>query len=141
MKIVVQRRFRAEAYTIGVMYIDGVRFCDTLEDKDRDTNRSGSVADEGKVYGETAIPYGTYRVTLEQSPRFKRKLPYLHGVKDFTGILIHRGNYAKDTHGCILVGENKQKGAVLNSTPYEIELVRRIDEAIQRGELVTITIE
>ncbi len=124
------------------MFIDGARFCDTLEDKDRDLNRNGSVNDrgEGKVKHETAIGYGTYKVTLEQSPRFGRRLPYLHNVKDFDGILIHRGNGPEDTSGCILVGENKAKGRVLNSTPYEIELVKRIGEAIARGESVTIEI-
>lgn len=142
MEITVKRRYRASDYTIGTMYIDGVRFCDTLEDTDRDYNRNGSLDDpgEGKVMHRTAIPYGTYRVTLRRSPRFGRDLPYLHDVPGFEGILIHRGNTPADTSGCILVGENKAKGQVLNSTPYEIELIRRLREAATKGEEVNIRI-
>ena len=119
MEITVKRRLFAETYTIGTMFINGERFCDTLENKVRTM----------KIPKETAIPAGTYRVTLERSPKFGRVLPYLHNVPDFEGVLIHRGNTAADTSGCILVGENKVKGAVINSTPYEIELVKRISEA------------
>lgn len=142
MKLTVQRRFRAPKYTIGTMYIDGVRFCDTLEDTDRDLNRNGSLDDpgEGKVMHETAIPYGTYKVSIRRSPKFGRDLPYLHDVPHFEGILIHRGNRPEDTSGCILVGENISVGQVLNSTPCEIELVKRMKEAIARGESITIEI-
>lgn len=68
-----------------------------------------------KIYGETAIPAGTYKVTLEHSPRFKRKLPYLHDVPHFIGILLHNGNVPEHSHGCILVGKNSVKGKVLES--------------------------
>lgn len=142
MKITVQRRFRASDYTIGAMSIDGIRFCDTLEDTDRDMNRNGSLNDpgEGKTNRETAIPYGTYKVTIERSPRFGRDLPYLHNVPHFEGILIHRGNIPENTSGCILIGENKVKGRVLNSTPYEVDLVSRIKAAVAKGETITVEI-
>ena len=142
MKLTVQRRFRAPKYTIGTMFIDGVRFCDTLEDTDRDLNRNGSLNDpgEGKIKHETAIPYGTYKVVLNRSPRFGRDLPRLVDVPHFDGILIHRGNTPADTSGCILIGENKAVGKVLNSTPYEIKLVNRMRTAIARGESVSIEI-
>lgn len=124
------------------MYVDGVRFCDTLEDADRDVNRNGSLNDPGesKIMHETAIPYGKYAVSIRRSPRFGRDLPYLHDVPHFEGILIHRGNTPGHTSGCILVGENKVKGRVINSTPYEIELVDRMKAAIASGESVTIEI-
>lgn len=143
MEITVLRRFRGDTYTIGTMYIDGDRFCDTLEPRDRDLNRDGDLNDpgEGKVMHKTAIPYGKYRATLEFSPRFRRDLPRLHNVPHFEGVLIHRGNTPADTSGCVLVGENKVKGRVINSTQYEVELVKRIREAITRGESVQITIE
>ena len=142
MEIKVVRRYRAPGYTIGTMLIDGARFSDTLEDRDRDLNRDGDLNDpgEGKVYAETAIPYGRYRVTLDVSPKFRRKLPRLHDVPHFEGILIHRGNTAADSAGCILVGENKAVGKVLNSTPYEERIVKIIGDAIARGEKVWITI-
>ena len=130
-----------ESYTIGSLSIDGKKFCDTLEDKVRDLNKNGVFdGDEKKVYGETAIPYGTYDVVVDYSPKFKRELPRLQNVKHFEGILIHRGNTAEDSAGCILVGENKVKGKVINSTPYEKELVRILKEAQDRKEPITIKI-
>lgn len=141
MKMLLKRRFLGDNYTIGTLYIDDIRFCDTLEDKNRDVNKNGKFdKGEKKVQGETCIPYGTYKVTLNLSPRFKRPLPRLMDVPDFDGVLIHRGNTAKDTQGCILVGENKVKGKVINSTPYEVELVRRCADAIANKEEITIEI-
>lgn len=141
MKLELERRFLGESYTIGSLSIDGKKFCDTLEDKVRDLNKNGVFdGDEKKVYGETAIPYGTYDVVVDYSPRFKRELPRLQNVKHFEGILIHRGNTAEDSAGCILVGENKVKGKVINSTPYEKELVRILKEAQDRKEPITIKI-
>lgn len=141
MKLELKRRFLGESYTIGSLSIDGKKFCDTLEDKVRDLNKNGVFdGDEKKVYGETAIPYGTYDVVVDYSPKFKRELPRLQNAKHFEGILIHRGNTAEDSAGCILVGENKVKGKVVNSTPYEKELVRILKEAQDRKEPITIKI-
>ena len=121
-------------YTIGKMYIDGTYFCDTLEDKVRDIG-------ETKIAGETAIPYGRYKVVVNMSPWFKRELPLLLNVPRFEGIRIHRGNTDKDSSGCILVGENKVKGKVINSTPYEQKIVAILKEAQNKGEDIWITIE
>jgi hypothetical protein len=141
MKLELKRRFLGESYTIGSLLIDGKKFCDTLEDRVRDLNKNGVFdGDEKKVYGETAIPYGTYDVVVDYSPKFKRELPRLQNVRHFEGILIHRGNTAEDSAGCILVGENKVKGKVINSTPYEKELVRILKEAQDRKEPITIKI-
>ena len=123
MKLVLNRTYLGDSYTIGKLYIDGVYFCDTLEDKVRDLSK------EEKVKHQTAIPKGTYKVIVNQSPRLKRDLPRLLNVPHFDGILIHRGNTADDSSGCILVGENKIKGKVINSTKYEIELVKKLKEA------------
>ena len=129
IKLLVKREFFAETYTIGKLYVDGVYFCDTLENP---------VRPEGiKIPNETAIPYGTYEVIVNFSPKFKRILPRLLNVPMFDGILIHRGNSVKDTSGCILVGENKVKGMVLNSTPYEEKLV----ELLKNKKDIEITIE
>ena len=122
MKLVLNRTYLGDSYTIGKLYIDGVYFCDTLEDKVRDLSK------EEKVKHQTAIPKGTYKVIVNQSPRLKRDLPRLLNVPHFDGILIHRGNTADDSSGCILVGENKIKGKVINSTKYEIELVKKLKE-------------
>ena len=107
MNITIKRIALKDTYTIGHMYIDDVYFCDTLEDVVRPKGE--------KVYGKTAIPYGTYEVKWTYSPRFKRYMPLIDNVPGFAGIRIHSGNTAKDTEGCILVGQNKEVGKVLNS--------------------------
>lgn len=117
MKLQLKRRFFAPEYTIGTLSIDGVPFCDVIEDVNRDKNHDGDLRDPGeaKVYGQTAIPFGTYKVAITPSARFKRELPLLVNVPEFDGIRIHAGNTNEDTHGCLLVGENKVKGKVINS--------------------------
>lgn len=142
MKLRLERVFKKETYTIGKLYIDNVYLCDTLEDKVRDLNKDGDLNDPGetKVYGQTAIPYGTYDVVLSYSPKFKRNLPRLLNVKNFDGILIHRGNTNKDTDGCILVGENKEVGKVLFSTKYEEKLVTMLSFEQNNGIKSEITI-
>lgn len=125
MKLVVERKYKGKEYTIGKLYVDGVYFCDTLEDTDRGLQQSDTLAaiKAAKIYGKTAVPTGTYPVSLTHSPKFKRVLPILRDVKGFTGIRIHRANTADDITGCIAVGENKRKGMVINSTFWEKELM------------------
>ena len=131
MKFTLKRIALRDTYTIGKLYIDGVYFCDTLEDKVRDYNKDGDLLDKGeiKIFGETAIPYGTYKMKLSYSPKFKRMLPRLFNVPHFEGILIHRGNMAKDSHGCILVGKNTEVGKVTSSTIWEKKLIEVIEES------------
>ena len=141
MKLRLERKYFKETYTIGNLYINGSFFSNTLEDKNRDVNKNGKFDNgETKIYGETCIPFGTYKVILTMSPKFKRELPRLLNVPSFEGVLIHRGNTAKDSAGCILIGENKAVGKVLNSTPYEERLVKMIKNAISRGEEIIIEI-
>lgn len=92
--------------TIGKLDINGVFICDTLEDPCRDLNRDGDLKDQGeiKIYGDTAIPSGIYKMIINISSRFKKLLPRLIGIDGYDGVLIHTGNIPKDTHGCILVG-------------------------------------
>ena len=128
-------------------------FCDTLEPTwrnllgiplkpeevdERHSRVSGRVAH--KVKGKTAIPEGSYPVVITKSPRFKSWLPLLQGVPDFEGIRIHAGNYPDDTEGCILVGENKLAGMVVNSRIWLGKLIERITEARERDEAIWITI-
>ena len=142
MKLQLKRRFFGPAYTIGTLFIDGIPFCDTLEDTNRDKNHDGDLTDTGeeKVYGKTCIPFGTYDVIVTPSQKMKRELPRLINVPGFDGILIHRGNTADDTLGCILIGENKAVGKVLFSTGYEIKLVEQCKSAIKSGKKITIEI-
>ena len=141
MRLRLERKYFKEDYTIGNLYVDGEFFSNTLEDKNRDLNKNGRFDNgETKVYGQTCIPFGTYRIIVNMSPKFGRELPRLLDVPHFEGILIHRGNTPENTLGCILVGENKVKGKVINSTPYEERLVRMMKEALSRGEDITIEI-
>lgn len=107
MKLTLKRNFKGPDYTIGKLYIDGHYFCDTLEDTVRPTGQ--------KIAGKTAIPAGDYKVIKSYSPRFKKILPEILDVPGFSGVRIHAGNTAKDTDGCVLLGLNKTKGAVLDS--------------------------
>lgn len=130
MDLLLKRIALKSTYTIGKLYIDGEYFCDTLEDKDRGLTESmlSSELAERKVKGSTAIPTGTYKITLNiVSPKYsnygkyswskeiKGKVPRLLNVPGYEGILIHPGNDSDDTDGCILVGQNKQVGKVINS--------------------------
>lgn len=117
MKLTLKRFHFADTYTIGKLFIEDKPFCDVLEDVVRDKNKDGDLQDNGeaKIYGRTAIPFGTYKVILTMSNRFKVLLPLLVDVPEFEGVRIHAGNTSEDTHGCLLVGENKEKGKVLNS--------------------------
>ena len=135
MKLILERNWNKETYTIGKLYyIDEETnskkyICDTLEDTDRrlTDNMDVEAIKKLKVYAKTAIPTGTYQITLNTvSPKYSKrkyykqlcggKVPRLLGVKGYDGVLIHIGNTADDTAGCILVGENKKVGKVINST-------------------------
>ena len=142
MKILVKRIAKRPTYTIGKMYLDGKYFCDTLEDTDRSISQSTPIDTIKKVKlpNNTAIPTGTYKVIVNVSPKFKRLLPRLLNVPGFDGVLIHRGNTDKDTSGCILIGENKVVGRVINSTGYETKLVSILNKAQDNKENITIEI-
>ena len=128
MELLLERIARRDTYTIGHLSIDGKRFCDTCEDTDRGLRQDLplSVNQAKKRRGITAIPVGRYRVTLDvKSPKYSKKkqydfckgfVPRLINVPAFDGILIHIGNTAADSEGCILVGRNTKVGMVLEST-------------------------
>ena len=152
MELLLKRRFKGPKYTIGSLYINGIYECDVIEDVDR--NLHDSMAEEEikskKVYGQTAIPYGTYNIDMKTvSPKFKNrswarpyggKLPRLLNVKGFEGILIHVGNTAEDSLGCLICGENRVKGKVINSTACFMELMTSLLKAHLKGENITLTI-
>lgn len=152
MKLKLDRRYTAKTYTIGKLYVDGVAFCDTLEDTDRGLH-VGMTAKEikaAKVAGKTAIPKGVYTVNMNTvSPRFKARnwarsyggiVPRLEAVPGFVGVLIHPGNSADDTNGCILVGRNTVVGGLTDSVKTYMKLMSLLIAARDRGEFVTIEI-
>ena len=152
MELILERLAKRKTYTIGRLYIreqvmdeylpgyENKYFCDTLEPTWRDYEHGAY-----KVKGRSAIPEGRYAVVISWSPKFKQWLPILLGGPDFNrkwqGIRIHAGNTAKDTEGCILVGQNREVGKVLDSRKWLYELKQKIVEAKDRGEAVWITVK
>ena len=132
MKLTLNRKWFTEKSTIGVLYINDKFFCYTMEDVVRPAGE--------KVYGQTAIPWGTYKVVLTFSNRFETELPLLIAVPHFVGVRIHAGNTAKDTEGCILVGDSHTKDFVGTSRAALGRLMFVLRKAKQDGEDVTITI-
>ena len=141
MKLTLKRIALRSTYTIGRLYVDGNYFCDTLEDTVRDLNKNGKFDNgEKKVYAKTAIPYGTYEIKWTYSPRFKKYTPQLMNVPSFEGIRVHAGNTSADTEGCLILGENKQVGKVLNSRATINKFYTIIKKACSKGK-VTIEIK
>lgn len=153
MELRLKRIARKPSYTIGHLYANGEYVCDTLEDTDRGLKQSMPLSEikAKKVYGETAIPTGKYFVTLKvQSPKFKDRqwakfcdgyLPRLLNVPGYEGVLIHVGATAKDTLGCVICGENKAVGKVLNSATSFKRLYALLKTASDRKESISITID
>ena len=154
MELVVDRKWKKQNYTISNLTIDGKWFCNVLEDKDRNLDSSMSIAKirELKKPSITAIPRGTYEITLDVvSPKYSTntfykqvcngKVPRLLNVKGFEGILIHAGNTDKDSAGCLLVGMNLERGKVLKSQETFRKLYKMLSGAKSRGEYIQITIK
>lgn len=133
MEISVKRRWFNEKATIGELFLDGdiLRQCYTLEDPVRDV----------KIQGETAIPEGTYEIILNYSNRFKRIMPRLLSVPNYSGVLIHSGNTPEQTEGCLLVGRiivNKE--FIGESRGAFNDLYAKLEEASKHGKIM-ITIK
>ena len=151
MKLLVERRFKGPKYTIGKLFVNGIYFCDTLEDPDRGLTNDmpENIIRLEKIYGNTAIPTGIYPVAMDIVSQkmkskiwarpYKGKIPRLLNVKGFEGILIHPGNTNEDTLGCLLVGQNKVKGQVINSQNIFYKLMDEVlIPAYKRNEEITI---
>lgn len=135
MQLKLNRIFKTNTFTIGELYINEKYVTDTLEDR---------VRPEGeKVYGKTAIPEGTYEVKLTHSPRFKKILPEILNVPNFSGIRIHTGNSSKDTEGCILVGtwDGEKEDWISDSKIAFNKLMSLLEEATNNKEKITITVK
>lgn len=153
MELVVDRKYKKDTYTIGKLYVNGIEFSDTLEDKDRGLTSGMSFNEikQKKVYGETAIPTGTYEVRMTYSPKFanraygkkyKGEVPEILNVVGYNGVRIHPFNTAQESLGCIAMGKNSIKGKVTNSTAYYYKLLDNyIVPATKRGEKITLTIK
>jgi len=153
MDLKLIRKYFSDDYTIGHLYVNGKYFCDTLENEDKLLHEKMplKVLDRVKTAGKTAIPIGVYQINMNTiSPKYKAldkysdiefKLPRLEKVPMFEGILIHIGNYSRDTLGCILVGKNTIKGAVMESTLTFNALYKLLRFASDANEDIWISIE
>lgn len=154
MKLLLERKYKKATYTIGRLYIDDKFECNTLEDKDRGLTQDMPLAKikEVKIAAETAIPLGTYEIDMDTiSPKYSLKpwyvknchgarVPRLVNVPGYSGVLIHVGNTAKDSVGCILVGKNDAVGMVTNSKYWFLQLYNKMYAAYKRGENIDIVI-
>ena len=137
IEIEILRQLRGSDFTQGILMIDGVYFCHTLEPRWR------NIKQEGKVKGSTAIPAGTYMVDFAVSQKFKRRMPYLMDVPGFQGVMMHVGNTSKDTEGCILVGRpyvitgNPIEGTIASSAKTFYALMEKLKA---EKKAITITI-
>lgn len=143
MELYLKRHTFTEKSTIGTLFIDGVKECFILEDKDRGLNDAMplNIINNIKQYGITCIPYGRYEIVITMSNRFKKLLPLLVNVKGYDGVRIHAGNTDVDTLGCLLPGKVQGKDLVAQSTAAFNQLFNKINAAKSRGEKVFITIK
>lgn len=141
MNLILKRTDFTDKSTIGELTINGKFICYVLEDKDRGLKDSMDVKEIAmlKLYGVTAIPYGTYKVDLTMSARFKKILPILYKVKGYEGIRIHSGNTAEHSLGCLIVGRKKGVDKVSESLLAMGDLMS-ILEHVPVNEEITITI-
>lgn len=134
MNLTLKRDDHGPDHTYGKLYINGVYFCETIEDEER----------AKKVMHETAIPKGTYKVVISFSNRFQKRMPLLLNVPNFEGIRIHAGNTSEDSSGCVICGRTRGqlKGlpAVLESRVIFDQLMTRLT-AVDKKEVITITVE
>ena len=131
MNLRVIREPSTVAATMGILLIDGVFACWTLEDVVRPV----------KIPGETAIPAGRYDVRLSLSQRFQKVLPELLAVPGYSGIRVHAGNGAGDTQGCVLVGRKRTTNGVLESKLALMEVMEHLRRATTAVDPIAITIE
>lgn len=130
MRLELVRKVYTETSTIGELRIGDDFECVTLEDPVR----------AKKIKGATAIAAGTYTLTISNSKKFGRKMPRLLNVPNFEGILIHWGNTAKDTEGCILVGKPKSKNFIGSSKATFNSLYKKIEAAAKTDTLMSIVV-
>lgn len=149
MEIKLIRKYKKDKYTIGILYVDGVPFCNTLEDKDRglDDSMTESEVLAKKVAKQTAIPTGRYRITFTYSPKFCNKayaikgmIPLINGVKGFSAIRMHDGVNEGWTDGCVLCGKNTLVGKLTDGVNVCIKLFKRMYEAFSKNEKIWLTI-
>lgn len=129
INLFLKRQVKTKDFTLGELFINGVPFCMTVEDMER--------MEGEKVFGKTAIPKGTYKVIINMSKRFKKEMPLLVDVTNFTGVRIHSGNTADDSEGCIIVGMTR----TLNGVGLSRIAFNKLMARLRQDKDIIITIE
>lgn len=157
MKITVIRNITGDNYTMGSLYVDGCKLCNTLEPSTRDLHLELSkmndvnhrctvtqkALNEKMIHGKgnVAIPTGIYSVKMQMSSKFKKQRPYVQSVPGFSGIMFHEGNSVVDTLGCILLGDYAGGGHLVLSKKAVEKLCSKIREAEKKGEPVQMLLK
>ena len=139
ISLILEREVYTDKSTIGKLYYKDLQIIYPnfliylLEDTCRDLNRDGDLDDKGekKVFGETAIPAGTYEIKMRYSPGFKITTPHLQNVKGYEYILIHPGNSPAHSKGCLITGMSAAKDWVSDSrTAFKklMDLLKKYDK-------------
>jgi len=141
---VVRTQFGTDA-TNGLLFIDGIFECYTLEDQYQAV----------KVMHETCIPEGTYNIKFRKTGGFHAKyseryknahygMLHIQDVPNFTYILIHTGNTDEHTSGCLIVGETQQDlevskdGFIGSSTVAYKKMYAKVAGQLLQGKDVSI---
>lgn len=139
MELKIVRQIKSKVSTIGTLYIDGIKECNTLEDIDRKLTSTDSITsiNANKTYSKTAIPTGRYEVIIDMSARFKKLMPHILNVPGFEGIRIHSGNTDADTEGCILLGtaDHNTKDFIGNSRDAFNKFYPKLEEALKKDNV------
>lgn len=152
IEVLIHRKWRKVAYTVGRFFVNRTLLFNSLEDTDRGLTQEMSEEDilAVKVPGKTAIPVGTYELRLTVSGKFKNRswakkykglVPEIVDVPGYSGVRIHPGNKPNQTDGCPLTGRNTKVGELTDSTKCYYELMdKHLYPAHLRGEQMKITI-
>lgn len=144
LRLILRRVAFERTYTIGRLYANGKKICDTMEPHCVHCTLDstvGFIQRMKKVFGSVAIPVGTFDIVMSPSEKFHQLMPFLQDVHGFSGVMIHPGNYPRDTQGCILVGVNRQKGKLATSKRCFKKVQALIEDSLQSGEGVNITVK
>lgn len=125
MEILIKREAPTPAWVMGTLWLDGIKYCDTLEDPPR----------EEKIPKITGIPAGRYEVIINFSNRFQKEMPLLLNVPGFSGVRIHGGRNEGDTEGCILVGYRASGGLLMGGLAVSPMIAGKIREALETGKV------
>lgn len=141
MRLAISRQTNNAVQSTGELTRDGQHQCWTLEDPVRRDPNLSTPANEGKIYGRTAIPAGEYNTVITYSPKFKKDMILLENVPGYTGIRMHGGHDADDSLGCPLLGyEREASGHLLKTLEASRELLAIVKLARDRGDVVTTTV-